>query len=68
MDFKRDIQRTYDMHVGIHGKEAAYVKTRSDVMSLIISIRQADIPGDHKVQLLNDCIDAMLDVMNKETQ
>ena len=67
MDFKRDIQRTYDMHVGIHGKEAAYVKTRSDVMSLIIAIREADLTEDHKVQLLNDCIDAMIEVMNKET-
>ena len=67
MDFKRDIQRTYDMHVGIHGKEVAYVKTRSDVMSLVIAIREADLTEDHKVELLNQCIDAMMDVLKKET-
>lgn len=67
MNFKRDIQRIYDMHVGIHGKDAAYTKTRSDVMSLIIGIRQVDMPDEHKIELLNDCIDAMLDVMKKET-
>lgn len=67
MDFKRDIQYIYDMFVNIHGKEVAYEKTRSDVMSMIIAIKEADLPSDHKLELLNDCIDAMMIVLKKET-